>query len=91
MSGWQQAAGFLWQLYSYVHLQAIVESGGSVLCPPLQLSVFPEKDSPGLYSTLKIKSMNPCMPAEYYVYCRPGLEDILIGTASDIVQNQFPS
>ena len=31
------------------------------------------------------------MPAEYFVYCQPDREDILIKTELDIVQNQFLS
>ena len=91
MSGSQQVAGFLLQLYSFVLLQAIAENEESVLDPLLKSSVSLVKCFPDPCSILKIMRRNLCMPAEYFVYCQPDREDILIKTELDIVQNQFLS
>ena len=66
------------------HLLAI--EGNEVLILDLlwQSSAFQVKDSPDLYSILKIKRMNLCMLTECFVYSQPASEDMLTGTVSDI-------
>ena len=91
MNGLLPDADFLLLLCSCAHLLAI--EGNEVLILDLfwQSSAFQVKDSPDLYSILKIKRMNLSMLTECFVYSQPAPEDMLTGTASDIVQNQFPS
>ena len=91
MNGLLPDADFLSLLCSCAHLLAI--EGNEVLILDLfwQSLAFQVKDSPDLYSILKIKRMNLCMLTECFVYSQPAPEDMLTGTASDIGQNQFPS
>ena len=90
MNGLLPDADFLSLLCSCAHLLAI--EGIEVLILDLfwQSLAFQVKDSPDLYSILKIKRMNLCMLTECCVYSQPAPEDMLTGTASDIGQNQFP-
>ena len=83
MNGLLPDADFLSLLCSCAHLLAI--EGNEVLILDLfwQSSAFQVKDSPDLYSILKIKRMNLCMLTEYFVYSQPAPEDMLTGTVSD--------
>lgn len=70
-------ADFLSLLCNCAHLLAI--EGNEVLILNLlwQSSAFQVKDSPDLYSILKIKRMNLCMLTEGFVYSQPAPEDML--------------